>query len=265
MNALSREDARSRARVLYEARASRKPVPPFTDAEPGLGPLDGYAIQRELLSLLEADGDRVVGYKAGLTSEPMQRLFGLDSPDYGPVLASTVYQADDILLLEAFIEPRVEAEIACRLGADLAGPGVTVEDARAAINEVHASIEIVDSRIEGWRIKLADTIADLASAGAVVVGTGITPAAGIDLRSIGMRFRCNDEWIAAGNGAAALGDPAAVVAWLANTLGAQGVTLEAGHLIMTGALHAAVPMAAGDEFLAEFDLLGSVSLRVGAS
>ncbi|MEV6347149.1 fumarylacetoacetate hydrolase family protein [Actinoplanes sp. NPDC051851] len=262
MGQLPRGAARTLARSLYEARATRQPIAPLTDAEPGLGPLDGYAIQRELLSLLQADGERVSGYKAGLTSEPMQAMFGLDSPDYGPVLASTVHRSGSALSLKAFTAPRVEAEIACRLGADLTGPGITVQQARRSITEVYASIEIVDSRIRDWRIRLADTIADLASAGAVVIGDLPVPAAGLDLPGIAMHLRRGDEWIAAGKGSAALGDPAAVVAWLANTLGALGVTLEAGHLVMTGALHAAVPMSAGDEFVAEFDVLGSVGMRV---
>ncbi|WP_436536039.1 2-keto-4-pentenoate hydratase [Actinoplanes sp. HUAS TT8] len=262
MGQLSHGAARTLARSLYEARAARQPVTPFTDTQPGLGALDGYAIQRELLALLQADGERVAGYKAGLTSKPMQAMFGLNSPDYGPVLASTVHHCGAALSLGAFIAPRVEAEIACRLGTDLTGPGITVEQARASVAEVHASIEIVDSRIQNWRIRLADTIADLASAGAVVISDRPVPAAGLDLAGITMRFRRGDEWIAAGKGSDALGDPAAVVAWLANTLGAQGVTLEAGHLVMTGALHAAVPLAAGDEFVAEFDALGPVSLRV---
>ncbi|MFE3828676.1 2-keto-4-pentenoate hydratase [Streptomyces sp. NPDC059092] len=260
------QDIASRARALYEARAHGTPVAPFTDTDPTLGMDDGYAVQQELVRLLLADGDRVVGYKAGLTSAPMQEMFGVDTPDYGPVLASTVYATGTRVSPGSFISPKVEAEIVFRLGAPLKGPGVTTAQAREAVAEVLAGLEIVDSRIVDWRIGLADTIADLASNGAVVLGTPLTPPAGVDLRLTGMVFQRNGDLVATGAGAAALGDPYSVVAWLANTLGTRGVTLAAGQLVMTGALHAAVPMRAGDSFVAEFDRLGAVTLHVdGAS
>ncbi|MFE4588386.1 2-keto-4-pentenoate hydratase [Streptomyces laurentii] len=259
---ISVDDARVKAKALYEARATGCPIPPFTDEQPALDMRDGYAIQRELVGMLTAGGDRVVGYKAGLTSVPMQQMLGVDTPDYGPVLGSTVYESGATVPGGVFIAPKVEAEIVFRLGMPLQGPGVTVAAAREAISEVMAGLEIVDSRIEGWRIRLADTIADLASNGAVVLGPPVALPDDCDVRLIGMAFSRDGELVATGAGAAALGDPAAVVAWLANVLGEHGVTLEAGQLIMTGALHAAVPMSPGDSFVAEFDRLGTVTLHV---
>ena len=257
-------DAAAKARALYEARRTRVPIPPFTDEDPTLGMADGYAIQRELVPLLVADGDSVVGYKVGLTSKPMQKMVGVDSPDYGPVLASTVYRDGDTVPLDRFIQPKVEAEIVFVLGERLAGPGVSVTDARRAIAGAAAAMEIVDSRIENWRIKLADTVADLASNGAVAISSRLVPLEGLDPRLIGMTVTRNGELLDTGAGAAALGDPVAVVAWLANVLGENGIALEAGHLVMTGALHAAEPMNPGDVFRAEFDRLGPVTIRVGA-
>ncbi len=252
----------ARARALYDARRNRVPIPPFTDADPSLGMADGYAVQQELLALLLADGDRVVGHKVGLTSKPMQRMIGVDSPDYGPVLASTVYRDGDEVPLDRFIQPKIEAEIVFVLGERLEGPGVSVTDAARAIAGAAAAMEIVDSRIVDWRIKLADTVSDLASNGAVATSSRLVPLDGLDARLIGMQLTRNGELIDTGAGAAALGDPLIVVAWLANVLGENGVALEPGHLVMTGALHAAVPMAAGDVFRAEFDRLGAVTVRV---
>ncbi|GAA3227295.1 fumarylacetoacetate hydrolase family protein [Pseudonocardia petroleophila] len=255
-------DAPAKARALYDARRTRVPIPPFTDEDPTLGMADGYAVQRELIDLLLADGDRIIGHKVGLTSKPMQKMIGVDSPDHGPVLASTVYRDGDTVPLDRFIAPKIEAEIVFVLGERLQGPGVTVTQAHAAIAGAVAAMEIVDSRIVDWRIKLADTVADLASNGAMATSSRIVPLAGIDSRLIGMTLTRNGELIDTGAGAAALGDPVAVVAWLANVLGENGVALEPGHLVMTGALHAAVPMTAGDVFRAEFDRLGPITVRV---
>ena len=255
-------DVAGKARALHEARRTRQAIAPFTDADPDLGMVDGYAVQQELTRLLLADGDRVVGYKVGLTSKPMQQMIGVDQPDYGPVLASTVYADGDSISLGSFIQPRIEAEIAFVLGSPLAGPDVSVLDARRAIAGMVAAVEIVDSRFADWRIKLADTVADLASNGAVAVSSRLVPLEELDPRLIGMVLTRRGELVDTGAGAAALGDPVKVVAWLANTLGELGTKLEAGHLIMTGALHAAVPMLAGDVFRADFDRLGPLTVRV---
>jgi 2-keto-4-pentenoate hydratase len=256
-------DASAKARALYDARRTRVPIPPFTDADPALGVADGYATQRELIDLLLADGDRIIGHKVGLTSKPMQQMVGVDSPDYGPVLASTVYRDGDTIPVSRFIAPKIEAEIVFVLGQRLMGPGVTVTQAHAAIAGAVASMEIVDSRIADWRIKLADTVADLASNGAMATSSRVVPITDFDSRLVGMTLTRNGELVDTGAGAAALGDPVAVVAWLANVLGKDGVALEPGHLIMTGALHAAVPMTPGDVFRAEFDRLGPITVRVG--
>src|SRR5260370_23988242 len=128
--------------------------------------------------MLLADGDRIVGYKVGLTSRPMQQMIGVDQPDYGPVLASTVYADGDTVPLGRFIQPKIEAEIAFVLESGLAGPGVSVMDARRAIAGMTAAVEIVDSRFADWRIKLADPVADLASNGAAAIPSRLGPLGG---------------------------------------------------------------------------------------
>jgi 2-keto-4-pentenoate hydratase len=255
-------DVPGKARALFDARNDRVAIAPFTDADPTLTMADGYAVQAELTRLILAGGDRIVGYKVGLTSKPMQRLIGVDTPDYGPVLGSTIYRDGDEVSLGRFIQPKIEAEIVFVLGAPLRGPGVSVSDAHRATAGVAAAMEIVDSRFADWRIKLADTVADLASNGAVAISDYVLPLAGLDPRYLGMTLSRNGEVIDTGAGAAALGSPLGVVAWLANTLGGVGIGLEPGQVVMTGALHAAVPMAAGDVFRADFDRLGPVTVRV---
>jgi 2-keto-4-pentenoate hydratase len=255
-------DVPGKAQALYDARRNRVAIAPFTDEDPTLGMADGYAVQSELVKLILADGDRIVGYKAGLTSKPMQTMLGVDRPDYGPVLASTVYKDGDEVSMSRFIQPKIEAEIVLVLGSELRGPDATVDDARAAVQGAAAAMEIVDSRFADWRIKLCDTVADLASNGAVAISETVLPLADVDPRLIGMVLTRNGALVDTGAGAAALGNPLAVVAWLANTLAADGIALEPGHVVMTGALHAAVPMAPGERYLAEFDRLGSVAVNV---
>jgi 2-keto-4-pentenoate hydratase len=250
------------ARRLYDARRTGVAIPPLTAEYPDLGMDGGYLVQQELVRLLLADGERVVGYKLGLTSAPMQKMLNVDSPDFAPVLSSHVNADGAAVEASAFIWPRLEAEIALVLDRDLHGPDCTALDAAAAVSGAVAALEIVDSRIADWKITLADTVADLASSGAIVLGPIVTPTAGIDLRLIGMVFTRDGELVATGAGAAALGNPLEAVAWLVNTLHPLGEHLSAGQFVMTGALHAAVDIAAGQNYRAEFDRLGPVGIRV---
>jgi 2-keto-4-pentenoate hydratase len=256
------EDAKLDGKALYEARRTGTPVRPLTGQRPGLTVGEAYAIQQEFVQLLLENGDAVVGYKLGLTSKAMQTVLGVDQPDFAPVLASMVVSRDGTVERNQFIQPKIEGEIALVLDRDLRGPGCTALDAAQAVRGAVTAVEIIDSRIEDWKIKLADTIADLASCGAVALGSRCVPVEGFDLRLVGMAVSRNGELVATGAGAAALGSPFHAVAWLANTLADYGVTLEAGHFVMTGSLHAAFPVEAGDAVVVECDRLGSVGLRV---
>ena len=251
------------ARALHQARRDRVPIPPLTDAWPQMTAAEAYAVQRRLVELLQADGEGdIVGFKLGLTSRPMQQQLGIDQPDYGPVLAAGVHPDGVQVGLDRLLQPKVEAEIAIVLGAPLSGPYCTALDVRQAAAGAVAAIEIIDSRVRDWRIKLADTIADLASSAAIALSSRLVPLDQFDPRLVGVALTRNGELVATGAGAAALGDPLHAVAWLANTLHPLGVTLEAGHVVMTGALHASVPLADGDVFRAEFDWLGPIGLVV---
>ena len=255
-------DAKATAEALYKATRTRTPLPPLTTTHPDMTVADAYAVQSELCDMLLAEGDRVVGYKLGLTSAAMQQMFGLDEPDYGPVFASGMIDDGTAVDVGRYIQPKVEAEIALMLDRPLTGPGVSAQEAARAIGGAAAAIEIVDSRIEDWKIKVPDTIADLASSAAVVLSSRLVPIHDVDVRLIGMVLTRNGELMGTAAGAAALGNPIQAVAWLANTLAVHGVTLEAGRFVMTGALSAAFPAQPGDVIRAEFDRLGPVTVRM---
>lgn len=248
------------AEALYEARRRRTPIPPLTDADPDLDATRAYAIQQALVDKLVAEGAKRVGWKLGLTSKPMQEMLGVDQPDYAPVLDTMVFEDGAVIDIETLIQPRAEAEIALVLDKELRGPGVTVSDVAGSIAGAVAAIEVIDSRIADWKIKLGDTISDLASSAATVRAGNVVPV-DFDLRTCGMVITKNGETMATGAGAAALGDPYYAVAWLANTLAPFEVTMQPGELVMTGSLHAAFPVGADDFVEAEFDRgLGRVGI-----
>lgn len=246
---------------LWDAEQRGRGGTPLTEMEPDLTVEEAYRVQLINIQRKLAGGQRIVGKKIGLTSQAMQELLGVDQPDYGHLLDGMVVENGQQVPRERVLQPKVEAEIAFVLKRDLTGPKVTVMDVMLATDYIVPALEIVDSRIADWKIKLADTIADNASSGLFALGGRPTPVDRVDLAQIGMVLYKNGRMVNTGVGAAALGNPAACVAWLANKLYEFDITLKAGEVILSGALSAAVDAEPGDHFLARFARIGEVSLR----
>jgi 2-keto-4-pentenoate hydratase len=249
--------------ALAAAASERHPIEPLTTTYPELTVEDAYAIQATGIERRLAEGRIVRGRKAGLTSAAMQAQLGVDEPDFGVLLDDMLVEDGEEIGFEQLIQPRAEAEIGFVLERDLEGPGMTGLDALLATAGVVACIEVVDSRIEDWKISLVDTVADNASSALAVTAGRLVPVAGLDLRLLGMAFYRNGELVETGAGAAVLGNPARCVAWLANKLAQFGDRLRAGDLVLAGALHKSVAVEPGDVFRAELNHLGSVTTRFG--
>jgi 2-keto-4-pentenoate hydratase len=249
---------------LADAAAQVRPVEPLTARAPGLDLAGAYAVQRALVRRWTHAGDRVVGHKVGLTSAAMQQQLGVHQPDSGILLDRMVLSDGAVLDAGELIAPRVEAEVAFVLGADVPA-GATRDQVAAAIASVAVAVEVIDSRIAGWRIAVEDTVADNASSAYAVVGWPVPVEDVGDLRTVGLVLRRNGEIVATGAGAAVLGDPLLALTWLVRRLAEQGEHLRAGQVVLPGAVHAAVPLAAGDVITATGSALGSVSLRAGTA
>jgi 2-keto-4-pentenoate hydratase len=248
------------AGALLGAYSSGVPVAPLTARYPGLTVHDAYAIQQAQVAAWTAAGAEVRGHKVGLTSAAMQEQLGVDQPDFG-VLTDTMFLTEGVTAdYGKFLQPKAEPEIAFVLGRPLRGPGVTVASALAAVDFVLPALEIIDSRVADWKITLADTVADNASSGAVVLGARPVKPDALDLSLVGCLIHRNGRLAGTGAGGAVLGSPVNALVWLANTLGQRGVTLEAGHVILPGSVCAAIPFGPGDTVSAVFDRLGSVSI-----
>jgi len=246
---------------LWQADRTAKPVAPLTERHPDLRIQDAYAIQTINIQRRTAVGERVIGRKVGLTSRPMQKMLGVDEPDFGVLTDEMIVEDGDLIPTARLVQPRVEAELAFVMERDLAGPGITTATALTAIAGALPAVEVVDSRIADWKIKLVDTVADNASSGLLVLGGRMRRVEDLDLRLIGVVVSRAGELLDTGAGAAALGNPARCVAWLANTLGGFGSGLRAGDVVLPGAVHRMVAVRPGDVFRAEFAHLGAVTVR----
>lgn len=252
------------AQRLDRAWEERFTIPPLTESEGIADAATAYRIQTHWTELRLARGERIIGRKIGLTSKAVQEQMGVNEPDYGTLWASRYFPAVGGRAeapFEVFLQPRVEGEMAFLIGETLDWPNITPQQVLAATEALAAAIEIVDSRIERWRIKLADTIADNASYGGLTIGAWSRALRSSDLRTIGMVMSHNGRPAVFGAGAAALGHPALAVAWLANKLRSFGIPLRAGDIVISGALAATIPAQRGDLFVLEMYGQPPISLR----
>lgn len=249
-------DVEAVARRLLAARASgRVLASPLSAGRGGLTLDDAYRIQAAGTALRQARGERVVGWKLGYTSLAMRAQMGIDQPNFGP-LTDVMLLTPPARVPRSALQPRAEPEIGLRIGRRLAGP-CSVDDVLAACAGAFACLEVVDSVWAGYRFTLEDNTADGSSAAWAAVGDDLPMA---DLPGIAVRLHVDGEQVASSSGAAASGHPASGVAWLAARLADRGLALEAGDVVITGGLTAAVPLSAGTRITARFDWPGGESL-----
>ena len=240
--------AETHGRALYEALRAQRTIAPLIEHDSSLTIDDAYAISLDFLGRRLADGERVVGKKIGVTSKAVQDMLGVHQPDFGFLTDAMFVEGPIDIDAKRLIAPRAEAEIAFILKTSLAGPGVTAADVLAATESIAPCFEIVDSRITDWKISIVDTVADNASCGVFVLGEQRLNPRGLDLPSLHVSVTKNGAPLSEGYGRAVQGDPAQAVAWLANTLGVHGVTLDAGDVILSGSLVPLAPAQKGDIF-----------------
>ena len=254
------EDVRANlAQRLWDAEHDVRPITPLTDEYPEMTPDDAFEVQLVNIRRKLDGGARVTGHKVGLASEAMQQMMGVDEPDYGHLLDTMEYREGEKIEAGRFCFPRVEVEVGFVLGADIPPEGCTQAEAAEAIEWVVPSIELIDSRIRDWKIKLADTIADNASSCGYVIGRQRVKLADIDVAAIEATLYKNGEFLASGRSDAVLGNPLNSVGWLAATVAKFGVRLRKGDVILPGTAIRAMDVAPGDTFRAEFAGLGEVT------
>jgi 2-oxo-hept-3-ene-1,7-dioate hydratase len=257
---LSDADRNKAADILMNAEQERKQAVQLTKTFPNITIEDSYAISSAVAQRKIAAGAKLIGHKVGLTSKAMQRSSQIDEPDYGYLLDFMMIADGAKVAHENFCLPRVEVELAFILGKALKGPGIGLTDVLRATEYVVPALEIVDARLQDPR-KIFDTVADNGAAAGIVVGGRPVGPLDVDLRWVGGIMYRNSEIEETGIAAGVLGHPALGVAWLANKLGAHGVTLEPGHIILAGSFTRVVFAKKGDTLHGDFGALGGIAVQ----
>jgi 2-keto-4-pentenoate hydratase len=246
---------------LKDARRTGVPCPPV---RPIIGDADlalAYEVQSAWVRGEIDAGARVVGHKIGLTSPAVQTQLGVDQPDFGVLLDTMQRSGDEEIPADRLLQPRIEAEIAFVLSQGLFHPPFSDERLHDAVDYVVAALEICDSRVSGWDIRITDTVADNASSALFVLSDSHVTLEGFVPRNATMSLMRNGEVVSEGDGRSCLGDPINALRWLAETAAEHGDPLKAGDVVLSGALGPMVNVEPGDEFVAEISGLGRVRAK----
>ncbi|MCP9211453.1 2-keto-4-pentenoate hydratase [Streptomyces sp. NEAU-Y11] len=249
------------AEELAQSARTRIPAPLLSRRFPKLTLTDAYRIQQISMGRRLRAGARIVGHKVGLTSAAMQEQMGIHEPDSGVVLDHMVAASGSSLHASDFMNPRIETEIAFRLGRDLPGPA-SLEAVRAAVAEVFLAFEILDTCFTGWDIALIDSVADNAACAGVIIGRPVPFDPAWDLAAEQITARADGTLAGAGQGRDILGDPLQALVWLTRRLSGLGGRLRAGDIVLAGSVHASVPLTPGTHFRATGTRLPGIHLRV---
>jgi 2-keto-4-pentenoate hydratase len=251
------------AAKLRDCYASGRAMPPIREAFPQATIENAYGIQAANTAHWEAAGRSVVGAKIGLTAKAVQTQLGVDQPDFGHLFADMGVPDGGTVASGRLLQPKVEAEVAFVMARTPDPKRLTTAELIDSVAYGLPAIEIVDSRIADWNIRIVDTVADNASSGLFVLGTRPVAIADFDLRLCGMVLEKNGEPTSFGAGAACLGNPLHALGWLAAKMAEVGRPLRQGDVVLSGALGPMVAVAPGDSVEARISGLGSVRVSFG--
>lgn len=258
MSATTAVPVQKLAERLAQARSQRRTIPQLVHEHPELDLETAYVIQAAGFAQRIAQGERLIGYKIGLSSRTKQQSAGVQEPVYAPLSNAMVHPEESPLRLSTLVHPLVEAEIAFVLGEDLHGSSPTVASVLRATAGLLPAFDILDSRFDDSQFSQPDAVADNASAARIVVGGRLVPPDHLDPQLEGVVVRVDGHVTHTGAGAEVSGHPALAVAWLARAVGG----LKAGHIVLTGGLTDAVALTGPRSVSAEFTHLGRIVLTL---
>ena len=251
------------ATELLDMRANRRVVPdlPAPLRPQTLG--DAYAIQHRVVAgLLAPAGGQRIGFKVACTNDIAQAALQIDRPLFGRLMSQTTSPSGATLAADQFTHRVVEAEFGFRVGSDVepVDGGHTPDTIAEHIDALIPAIEIVDHRFESWAVGALRVAADNAIHGWWIHGEAVTDWRGHDLAAAAVSVTRNGELVTTGSGAAVLGHPLNVMAWLADELPQFGVQLRRGDVVTTGVATDVFEAAPGDTCVADFGPFGTVTV-----
>ncbi len=239
------------AEALVAARTDLAQIPPLRESHGLASVEDAYAVQDAANRRWIAGGRRLVGRKIGLTSPAVQAQMGIDQPDFGMLWADYAFTEGEVVDTRRFMQPKAELEVAFVMERGFDDPQAPMAELIRRLAYAVPALEVVDTAIRDWNIRLVDTVADNASGGGFLLGLGARRVTDIDLRLCAGILSRNGRVVSRGLGVDCMGSPLYATLWLAQKMAAVGSPLGEGDIVMSGAFGPMVPVGPGEVYLAE--------------
>ena len=262
---MTKKEILAEAKRLHKAEKSRNQVAATTIAYPKMEIADAYKIQSAWMDIKKKEGRTIAGHKIGLTSRAMQKSMGIEEPDFGVLLDDMVYEEGTTIDSSAFLDPKIEVELAFILKKKLKGENVTVTEVLNATDYVVPALELIAARSyrvhpkTGYKRTVRDTISDNAANGGIILGGRPMRPDDLDLRWVGAMMSRNGVIEESGVSGAVLNHPAKGIAWLAKKYAAYNKGLEPGQIILAGSFTRPVDIRPGDTFVVDYGKMGTIS------
>ncbi|MGE0599329.1 MAG: hypothetical protein AB7J35_07200 [Dehalococcoidia bacterium] len=225
-------------------------------------PLIDSGMTRQMASYRSAiaDGMPRLGWKIGINDPAAQERMGLTETLIGWLDGRRVFREGEPYSPPVGATPRIEAEVAVRMAADLPR-GASFDEARAAIDSVAPAIEFVNGAKP--IVPLDEMLAHDILHDGVLFGPDAPLDTALGLVAEGFpAVRHNGELIRAGIAGRYPDDLAEIVAHTADVLAEYGEVLRAGDRIICGSYIDPFPVSSGDTVEVDFGALGKLSFSV---
>ena len=233
--------------------------------DPSIAPRDlaeGYATHLALLELLTDSGaGPQIGWKVGFTNDAAQARHGSDGPVFAGLLGGNSYVGEAELASPGGNGLGIEAELAVRLGEAISGP-ISREEAAAAIDAVAIAFEIVEPRCKVDDAGLPTLIADGTQQYGTILGTWNEDYDPLTLDQADVKLQVDGFTDGFMGATEVLGHPLNAITWLSEATAQYGVQLQAGDIIMTGAIIPAKALESGQMAELASDGLGDIRVWV---
>lgn len=248
------------AEVIFEAEREKEPIPLLTESNPGLTLERAYEIQSEYV-ILKLGGDKIAGYKAGLTSKGAQAKFGVSTPVSGVLFSSGKYVSPASIDGSKYRSPVIETEIGFVVWNPIRGK---IADTGQLLEHIGAVLPVVEIPETGFadmeKIKAEDIVA--ANVGSSIFIAGVEkPLVAVSPDDITVVLVSAEKTLSRGVGSDAMGDQLQALRWLVNSVVEHGRTVDNGSILITGSLGKVVPASQG-RYEARYSGLGNVTFEI---
>ena len=246
---------------IVAAREAVKSIPLPSSIVPNLTEEKAYALQKQMADKVLSKGDKIGGFKAGLTTKAAQQKFGVSSAVLGPMFKSGELGPDAVVDLKDFTRLFIETEVGYVVGEKISQPVKDVDTLKKMIKGVFPAVELPDIRFAEMKdLKGEDLIVDAVASSKYIVGK-LLPPDKVEVNQVLVSLTLDGKLVNEGKAADAMGDQWKALLWLVNGVTAQGWSIEPGQVLITGAMGNMIPGKPG-KYEGDWGTLGKLSWTV---